>query len=228
MRHRCSNPAYGGFKDYGARGIRVCKQWQVFDNFLSDMGQRPSESHQLKRLDTKKHFSPDNCRWMTPEDIAQRRSLSLIGRRFGRLEVLEAATNGGSRILRCRCQCDCGKQTTAPLRRLIQGVTLSCGCLRGEKRATHGETRDRKRTVEYITWFSMRYRCCNPSHSRYPGYGGRGIRVCARWQGKDGYANFLADMGRRPSARHRLRRLDREGDFSPDNCAWEVRPRTSS
>jgi hypothetical protein len=56
------------------------------------MGQRPSEFHQLKRLDTKKHFSPDNCRWMTPEDIAQRRSLSLIGRRFGRLQVLEAAT----------------------------------------------------------------------------------------------------------------------------------------
>jgi hypothetical protein len=63
----------------------------------------------------------------------------------------------------------------------------------------------------------MRQRCSNPGHVAYARYGGRGIRVCERW---DSYENFLADMGRRPSLRHSLDRMDTNGNYEPNNCRW--------
>lgn len=75
----------------------------------------------------------------------------------------------------------------------------------------------RGRTPEYRSWSTTRTRCNNPASDDYSNYGGRGISVCERW---DCYENFLADMGRRPSAAHSLDRIDRDGDYAPDNCRW--------
>ncbi len=72
----------------------------------------------------------------------------------------------------------------------------------------------------YDTWRGMIRRCTNPSSSQYSDWGGRGIEVCARWLGDDGLANFIADMGPRPSDRHSLERLDNDGNYEPLNCVW--------
>lgn len=72
----------------------------------------------------------------------------------------------------------------------------------------------------YSTWQGMRQRCNNKKTNNYQHYGGRGIKVCERW---DSFANFLADMGERPSPRHTLDRIDNDGDYEPDNCKWSTR-----
>lgn len=69
----------------------------------------------------------------------------------------------------------------------------------------------------------MKARCFNERHTWYRNYGGRGITVCDRWLGRYGYANFLADMGRRPTLLHTLDRKNNDEDYSPGNCRWATK-----
>ena len=62
MKQRCFNPADKGFSVYGGRGIRVCKRWLKFENFLADMGPKPS-GLTLERNDSNGNYEPSNCQW---------------------------------------------------------------------------------------------------------------------------------------------------------------------
>lgn len=64
MRQRCNNPNNPGYLDYGGRGIRVCDRWNKFENFLTDMGERP-EDRSLDRINNDGNYEPSNCRWAT-------------------------------------------------------------------------------------------------------------------------------------------------------------------
>lgn len=88
----------------------------------------------------------------------------------------------------------------------------------------------------YNTWRAINDRCLCPTNANYKDYGGRGIKICSRWQGEHGFANFIEDMGLKPSykvgptgrARYSLDRIDVDGDYCPENCRWATQSQQSN
>lgn len=138
--------------------------------------------------------------------------IPMVGRRFSFLEVidfLEPTRGGDSKWV---CVCDCGGLSVADGGNLRRGNTVSCGCWRKALSTTHGMSKSRT----YHIWQGMHKRC-NPRRTKeYPGYAGRGIRVCKRWLS---FERFLTDMGEAPEGLT-LERIDTSRGYSPANCVW--------
>jgi hypothetical protein len=135
----------------------------------------------------------------------------ITGERFGKLVAIRRA-EVRNRNVYWLFACDCGRQRELQRSNVTRGVQKSCGCIKPQK--AHGVGG----TPEYKAWHSMVARCTDPDHHQYRNYGARGIRVCEQWLSDP--AAFVADMGKRPSARHSIDRRNNDGHYEPGNCRW--------
>lgn len=124
------------------------------------------------------------------------------------------------------CRCRCGAIRTVAQARLSENArepTRSCGCWTRDRLRKHGEggTNDGQlpRSPEYRAWKNMKNRCLNPNAEMRQYYSEQGVTIHPAWQ--TSFSAFLADVGRRPSAKHSLDRYpDPYGNYAPGNVRW--------
>jgi hypothetical protein len=103
IRRRCHQKQRPDYHRYGGRGIFVCNQWRFGNNsltgfqmFFGDMGLRPSDKHQLDRIDNEGPYSLKNCRWVTRKIQARNtRTNRFVIFQGKRMTLIEAAEKSG-------------------------------------------------------------------------------------------------------------------------------------
>lgn len=146
-----------------------------------------------------------------------------IGTTFGRWRVVSFAGQSAYHNRLWQCACSCGKVGIVLGKSLRNGNSQSCGCLRIERtiesRTKHGTLHyGEPNPPEYTAWSNMISRCENSKHHQYKDYGGRGISIWEPW--RHSFGNFFAYIGKRPSSKHTLDRINNNLGYMPGNIRW--------
>lgn len=150
-----------------------------------------------------------------PQTVADIRRL-----KFGELTALRLAGRSPRRVAKWFCRCSCGTTVIVEGDRLRRGTRLACG-----KNGHYAKRKTlapglRRFKAELATWYMLKTRCFNKRSAHYRNYGRAGITLDPKWLAS--FEQFLMDVGKRPSPRHVLRRLDNTGNYVPGNVEWRI------
>lgn len=148
----------------------------------------------------------------------------MTGQRFGRLVVIERATEKRRQGVYWHCRCDCGNEIDVLGTSLRCGDTKSCGCLHRETVSTMMSTHGLSKTRLYRVWAGIKNRCYNPHAENYKYYGANGITMCDEWRNSfESFRDWAVNNGYDEHASSQQCTIDRINTalgYSPDNCRW--------
>lgn len=142
------------------------------------------------------------------------RLIDISQKRFGAWVVTGSHPVRDGKSFSWLCRCDCGTEKLVEGSSLRDGESTNCGCSQVFRAG------GKSKTPEYASWNAMRHRVIRDTDNKY--YSKKGIEICERWSGKNGFLNFLSDMGKRPVGTT-LDRRDSSGNYEPQNCRWATK-----